>query len=54
MLFDYICNKDKGFDEEDCRFFAIQLCEAMIFLNSLGLVHRDIKTENILVHDGRL
>lgn len=47
-LFDYIT--DKGPLPEDCaRNFFRQIVEAVIQIHQAGVVHRDLKDENILV-----
>ena len=46
-LFDAI-SKRKIFDERDWRLVATQLLSAVSFMHSLGVVHRDIKPDNIM------
>jgi len=46
-LFDAI-SKRKVFDERDWRLVATQLLSAVSFMHSLGVVHRDIKPDNIM------
>lgn len=46
-LFDSI-SKRKVFDERDWRLVATQLLSAVSFMHSLGVVHRDIKPDNIM------
>ena len=43
------------FNEKEIREVAIQLCEALIVLHSVGVLHRDIKPANImLTSNGRI
>jgi len=37
--------------EDDGRFFLHQMCEVMGYMQGKGVVHRDLKLENILVDD---
>ncbi|KAK0146230.1 putative serine/threonine-protein kinase SgK494 [Merluccius polli] len=39
------------FEEDDVRLFAAELGSAVGFLHNLGIIHRDIKMENILLSD---
>lgn len=48
LLFD-LCKQMGPVGEEMGRFFAKQLIESLEYINSQGVVHRDIKLENILV-----
>lgn len=51
-LFDAIC--DNGpFKEEDAKNIMKSLFEAVNYLHNCGVVHRDIKAENILFKDGK-
>lgn len=48
VLYEYV--KEKGFLEEyEASLIMKQLIETVIYLNSLSLIHRDIKAENIMV-----
>jgi serine/threonine protein kinase len=44
-----IYEQQKRFNEETVRFYAAQLAMAIGYLHSKGIVHRDLKLENILV-----
>lgn len=35
-----------------CKY-AIQICDALIFLHSVGIVHRDIKPSNIIIEEDK-
>jgi len=47
-LFDYITEK-KRLDETEARSIFFQIVEAVIYCESKGIFHRDIKDENILL-----
>ena len=47
--------KEQHFPEEVVKFYAIQIIIAVGHLHDQGVVHRDLKLENILLdHDGYL
>lgn len=48
-LFDYIFFPGKGFAEEMGRYFFHQLLDGLDACHSAGIVHRDMKTENIML-----
>lgn len=37
--------------EDQARFFFKQLCESLKYIHSQGIVHRDLKLDNILIDD---
>jgi serine/threonine protein kinase len=43
------CCTNKSFDEKQIKFFAVQLIEAIGFLHSNNIIHRDVKMANILI-----
>lgn len=46
-----IINKDKGLDENTCKFYFRQIYEAVRFIHNNNIVHRDLKPNNILFKD---
>jgi len=50
LLFD-LCQSMGGMGEDYGRYFLGQLCEVVGYMQSKGVVHRDLKLENILVDD---
>lgn len=49
-LFDYIEVKS-DMSESECKFIFRQICSAIYHLHKHGIVHRDIKDENIIVDE---
>ena len=50
LLFD-LCQSMGGMGEEYGRFFLSQMIEVVGYMQGKGVVHRDLKLENILVDD---
>ena len=50
LLFD-VCQNMGAMGEDAGRFFAMQMLDAMEYMHSNRVVHRDLKLENILVDD---
>ena len=51
LLFD-LCKDNGAMGEDVGRYFLRQMIETMEYMNKKGVVHRDIKLENILVDKG--
>lgn len=49
-LYDYICDK-KNISEREARHFFRQIVSAVHYCHQNGIVHRDLKLENILLDD---
>lgn len=50
-LYDYICDK-KSISEREARHFFRQIVSAVHYCHQNGIVHRDLKLENILLDGG--
>lgn len=49
-LFDYLAEKGR-LDEDETRLFFGQLCLAVAYVHEKGIVHRDLKLENVLLDE---
>jgi len=52
-LYDFLIEHNGSLREDQVRVIAYQICEATAFLHKLGIIHRDLKLENILLTSSR-
>lgn len=46
-----IFKANKRLPEASVKFYALQICMAIGYLHSKGIMHRDLKLENILIDE---
>lgn len=51
-LLDYFLNKKRKLDENRVKTIFHSLCRALFYIHSLGIIHRDIKLNNIVLING--
>ena len=50
-LFDYLQKRSFRISEERAKNLALQIGEAIQYLHNYGIVHRDLKLENVMMSD---
>ena len=52
-MFDFVAtiNEHEGLGEVVGKFFLTQILEALSYMHNQGIVHRDIKAENIVIDE---
>lgn len=49
-----LLNENGSFDEEQARIIFRQIIEGVAYAHIRGFIHRDIKLENIFLHEGQV
>lgn len=50
-LFDYIAKRNFMLPEERVKHIVYQIIQGTRYLHSFGIVHRDLKLENVMMND---
>ena len=50
-LFDYLKERNFSLGEDRVRIIVWQLAQGIKYLHSYGIVHRDLKLENVMMSD---
>jgi len=57
LVFEYVCQTDyrkllEILSPPDCKFYLYQILKGLHYAHSMGIMHRDIKPQNIMIdHD---
>jgi len=50
-LFDYLQKRSFSIKEDRCKEIGYSMVQAVLYLHSYGIVHRDLKLENVMMRD---
>ena len=51
-LFEHISQQESGFSEKQASWMMRCLLQALAYLHNMGICHRDVKPENLMLKDG--
>ena len=51
-LWDYFCSRGSRLAESEVQNFILQLLDAVEYMHSKNVIHRDLKLANIFIQDG--
>ena len=49
----YLQKTDGAVNEDECKYWMKQLCDAIAYLHERNIIHRDLKLENLLIDSKR-